>query len=208
MVPDFFPQKDDLFVLLGTSNKIADAENERRLEQIEKPVFEYEAIVTDKFDEKMFPTKRALVLKVGAQVMMLKNEAGKWHNGSLATVTSLKDDQIKVRCAGEEVKMERNTWESVEYEYNKEEKKIEPIIKGTFSQYPIRLAWAITIHKSQGKTYDQVVIDMGNGAFAHGQTYVALSRCRTLEGIILKKDLQFTDLIVDRKVKNFMNQYS
>lgn len=97
-------------------------------------------------------------------------------------------------------------WKKVEYEYNREENKIEAVVTGSFYQYPIKLAWAITIHKSQGKTFERVIIDLGNGAFAHGQTYVALSRCRTLNGIHLKKPIKYSDIIFDSRVSSFLNQ--
>jgi ATP-dependent exoDNAse (exonuclease V) alpha subunit len=139
---------------------------------------------------------------------MLKNDPeNRWVNGSLGIVKYLGEDGIKVEIAeGYSYWVKKETWESIEYEYDRETKKIEAKVIGTFTQYPIKAAWAVTIHKSQGQTFDRVAIDLGNGAFAHGQTYVALSRCTSLEGIELRRPVQYKDIILDPQVVGFMKK--
>src|SRR5262249_15208024 len=161
----------------------------------------FDAIVLGNFDEKSYPADRQLRLKRGAQVMMVKNDPNKrWVNGTLGVIQKLSNDLIEVAFPGGLVcAIEPLTWEKVAYEYDKEEERIEPVVTGSFTQYPIKLAWAITIHKSQGKTFDEVIIDFGDGAFAHGQAYVALSRCRSLQGIHLKTPIQHSDIILDSR---------
>ena len=205
VVPGFLPQKDDYFVTLCTTNKVADSENARRLSNIDKPLFKFIADVSPNFDPKSYPTSEILELKKDSQVMFLKNDSGKRYvNGSIGKIVKLEENKIVVVVNGTNISLEREEWEQVEYKYDEETKKIEPVVTGTFKQYPIKLAWAITIHKSQGQTFDQVVIDLGNGAFAHGQTYVALSRCTSMDGIILKRNVSWRDIIVDHRVTNFM----
>lgn len=207
LVPDFKASKDDLFITLASTNSIADNENQRRLNFISNPTLTYSASVSGDFESKSYPTDLNLNLKVDAQVMLIKNDPDKrWVNGTIGKVVSLTDNSVKVEVNGSKYDLERATWENIEYKYDQEEKKILPIVKGSFTQYPLKLAWAVTIHKSQGRTFQQVVIDLGNGAFAHGQTYVALSRCTSFEGIILKNSIRAKDIIVDQKVKNFMLQ--
>jgi hypothetical protein len=146
------------------------------------------------FDRTSLPAEETLTLKPGAQVMLVNNDKyGRWVNGSLGIVRGLarmdgEDDRVLVRLNdGKTVEVTPNMWELFEYQYDRKTKKISTRTTGTFTQYPVRLAWAVTIHKSQGKTFDHVVIDMGRGAFAHGQVYVALSRCTSFDGIILTK---------------------
>ena len=205
VVPGFLPQRDDLFISLCTTNKVAGSENIRRLNGLDTKTFNYHATTTGKFDMKSAPTENTLELKEGCQVMMLKNDSNKRYvNGSIGKVKRLSNDKIVVTVHDINVELEKAEWEQVEYKYDKETKKVEPTVIGTFIQYPIKLAWAITIHKSQGQTFDQVVVDLGNGAFAHGQTYVALSRCTSLNGIILKQNVRWNDIIVDNRVVKFM----
>jgi ATP-dependent exoDNAse (exonuclease V) alpha subunit len=147
-----------------------------------------------------------LKLKPGAQVMMVRNDPSKrWVNGSLGVVQKLSQHSITVSLGDSLCTVEPSEWEKIEYEYNKIDGRIEPKVTGSFKQYPIKLAWAITIHKSQGKTFDNVIIDLGHGAFAHGQTYVALSRCRSFEGIRLKNPIRYSDIILDGTVSQFHN---
>ncbi len=207
VVHGFQSGKDDMFITLASTNKIADSENARRLEHINSHSFEYRAKIEGYFEKSAYPTNEILELKKDAQIMMLKNDSGrKWVNGTIGSIKDLSKDKIKVEINGEVYEVLQEKWEVIEYEYNREERKIEPIVKGSFTQYPLKLAWAVTIHKSQGKTFDQVVIDLGNGAFAHGQTYVAISRCTSFEGIILKQPIRSTDVIVDDRVVEFMKQ--
>ena len=208
VVPNFTPTKNDLFITLSTTNAIADNENNRRLAIIEQPTFRFTAKITGKFEKNAFPTGEILELKKGAQVMMLKNDSGrKWANGSIGVVKDVDEEKISVELSTGTHEISKETWEEIEYVYDIEEGRIEQIVKGSFEQYPLKLAWAITIHKSQGQTFEQVVIDLGRGAFAHGQTYVALSRCKSFEGIILKQSIRNTDIILDQKVRNYM-QYA
>ena len=193
-------------VLLTTNNYRAININSTKLASIESTVYKYRAKITGDFSEKNFPTQNILELKQGAQIMMLRNDVLKqrWQNGTLGTISKLNSENIWVMINGEEYKIEMTTWDNIEYKYNVEKNKLEEHSKGNFTQFPIKLAWAITIHKSQGQTFDNVIIDMDRGAFTHGQTYVALSRCRTLNGIYLTQPLQKRDVIVDDKIIEFL----
>ena len=205
VVPNFSPVKNDLFITLASTNAIADNENSRRLNELTTPSIKYIANVTGSFEKNAYPTSQILELKQDSQVMFVKNDAGRrWANGSIGSIKSITNEKIMVELNGTSLEVPKETWELIEYVYNKVEKKIEQIVKGTFEQYPLKLAWAVTIHKSQGQTFEQVVIDLGNGAFAHGQTYVALSRCKSFEGIILKQSIRNRDIILDNKVQSFM----
>ncbi len=190
--PNHTYQPDDVSLTLTTTNKIADAINQEKMNNLRGQEYIFPAIITGKFDVSSYPTDPKLLLKKGAQVMLLKNDPQKrWVNGSLGVVDKLRDNEVSVELYGSSYTIDRVSWEVIEYEYNKEEKKIEAIVIGSFSQFPIKPAWAITIHKSQGQTFDSVIIDLGSGgAYAHGQTYVALSRCTSLEGIVLKTPIR------------------
>ena len=145
--------------------------------------------------------------------MFIKNDSdGNFVNGTIGTVSELTTDNIKVLVEedqrSEVLKVPKMEWEILKYKINeKDENKLDTEVVGKFTQYPLKLAWAITIHKSQGKTFDKMIIDLGRGAFAHGQTYVALSRCRTLEGIILKQKLRPQDVLVDERIIDYYNTY-
>jgi len=193
-------------IVLTTTNKIADGINEDKLAMIDSPEFVYMARVEDVFDIKKAPTDDELRLKKGAQIMMVKNDIEtprRWVNGSVGTVVALDNNTIVVTIDGEEYSLTTAMWEEYGYEYDEDSKEITKVAVGSFHQYPLKLAWAVTIHKSQGKTFDRVVIDLGRGAFAHGQTYVALSRCRSLAGIFLKRPVMSSDIIVDDEVRLF-----
>ena len=160
-----------------------------------------EKILNDKF-----PAPYTLQLKKDAQIMMTKNDASRqWVNGSIGKIVKLEKNVITVELNGKKYKVGRVLWQEVEYTYNSKTSKIEEKVLGTFSQFPLQLSYAITIHKSQGKTFDKITIDTGTGAFAHGQLYVALSRCTTLEGIRLNKAIKKTDIIVDPRIISFYN---
>jgi ATP-dependent exoDNAse (exonuclease V) alpha subunit len=192
---------------LSTTNKIADDVNLERMNNLTSKEFFYPAIITGRFDKASYPTEPKLFLKEGAQIMMLKNDSQKrWVNGTLGLISDLTEAEVTIEIDGTNYTIEKATWEVIEYQYNKEEKKIEAIVAGSFTQFPVKLAWAITIHKSQGQTFDNVVIDLGNGAFTHGQTYVALSRCTSLEGITLKTQIRQRDIILDPKVSRFIKE--
>jgi ATP-dependent DNA helicase PIF1 len=194
----------DEHITLTTTNKDAALINHRRLAKLPGRLYEYEADIEDDFDDSAYPTDRSLKLKIGSQVMMLKNDPDKrWVNGSIGTVCALLGNSIQVNIDGNAQSVEPVEWQRIVYEYNKEEDKIDEKIVGTFTQYPLKLAWAITIHKSQGQTFDNVVIDLGYGAFAHGQVYVALSRCRALQGITLKRPVTQRDIVFDERIRQF-----
>lgn len=204
---DFSFKNRKLCLILSSTNKIANDINNEKINELPNQAFFYRASVSGKFDKNSYPTEVKLLLKSGAQIMMLKNDTQKrWVNGTLGIVDKLTEYGIWVNIGGTVYELEKATWEVVEYRYNKENKKIETIVTGAFTQYPLKLAWAITIHKSQGQTFDNVVIDLGRGAFAHGQVYVALSRCRTLNGITLRTKIYRKDIILDTKVVKFMQQ--
>ena len=198
---------NDVNLTLSTTNKIAEDINHDRMRNLTTKEYFYDAIITGKFDKSSYPTEPKLFLKKGAQIMMLKNDSQKrWVNGTLGIVKNLTNYDVEVEIDGTTYSIEKANWEVIEYQYNKEEKKIEAIVTGSFTQYPLKLAWAITIHKSQGQTFENVVIDLGNGAFTHGQTYVALSRCTSLEGIILKTQIRQRDIILDQKIARFIRE--
>lgn len=199
-------ENHNLSITLSSTNKVADFINRQKIGQLDTDEYLYEAIVDGKFERSAFPTEKNLILKEGSQVMMLKNDSSKrWANGTLGVITKLSDTEIKVEINGKNHTVTPEVWEVIEFQYNKEKNKVEESIIGSFTQYPIRLAWAITIHKSQGQTFDNIIIDLGYGAFTHGQTYVALSRCTSLEGIILKKPIRHQDIILDTKIVEFIS---
>lgn len=197
-----------LAITLTSTNYTAQNINNRELAKINHPSYTFTADVVGNFDEHNMPNDKTLTLKKGAQVMFVRNDQwGRWVNGTLGTIDQIADDFIAVRVEsahGEEVyPIEKSTWEILRYQYDRKENKITTEPLGSFNQYPVKLAWAITIHKSQGKTFNNVVIDIGRGAFAPGQVYVALSRCTTLEGIVLKNPIRFTDIMIDERVVEF-----
>lgn len=199
----------DTTIILTTTNSLASAINQDRLSKLPGKEYAYEAVISGKFDESAYPTETSLRLKKEAQTILIKNDPAKqWVNGTLAKITSLSKDSIKVDINGSECEVSRVKWQKIEYSYNKEKDKIEENIVGVFEQYPIKLAWAITIHKSQGQTFDKVVLDLGHGAFTHGQVYVALSRCTCLEGITLKRPVIHSDIIFDRRIYEFRDKFA
>lgn len=207
-VPDF--DNDEGYITLCARNITADSINERRLKQLENETFLFSAQITGEFDPRLFPTEQMLQLKNGAQVMFLRNDSERRYvNGMVGKIVSIDDEHISVEVTDKNdnkttINVEKATWEILKYvPSEKDPTKIDNEVIGSFKQYPLRLAWAITIHKSQGKTFDRVIIDLGNGAFEHGQTYVALSRCRTLNGIVLKQKLKPKDVMTDERIVEF-----
>ena len=199
----------DATVILTTTNSMASEINQSRLAKLSGKEFVYEATVTGKFDEKTCSTDVSLKLKKDAQVILIKNDPNKqWVNGTLGRIASLDHDSIKVDIDGSICEVPMVKWQKIEYSYNEDEDKIEDETVGTFEQYPLKLAWAITIHKSQGQTFDKVVLDLGHGAFTHGQVYVALSRCTHLEGIQLKRPVIHSDIIFDRRIYEFKDRFA
>jgi len=195
---------NDLAITLTSTNALASAINLQRLSALSTREYIFESIIDGEFDEKSYPTERKLKLKKGAQVMMVKNDPNKrWVNGTLGVIHHLTHETIEVSFGEMVHTIEPSLWEKMDYEYDRESGSIEPVVNGAFRQFPIKLAWAMTIHKSQGKTFDNVIIDLGRGAFAHGQAYVALSRCRSYAGLHLKTPFRYSDIILDQRVRSF-----
>jgi hypothetical protein len=185
-IHNFRPATDEKFITLTSHNNQADQINQTKLQQLLSPAFTYAAKVEGDFPEHLYPAEKELVLKEGAQVMFLKNDTDekKYFNGKIGTVTKLEKDKVVVVSDGVEIEVRHEVWENTRYTINRSDEKLTQELLGTFSQYPLRLAWAITIHKSQGLTFDKVMIDAA-ASFSSGQVYVALSRCTSLEGIVL-----------------------
>ncbi len=206
-------ESEAFYITLSARNATVNKINQSHLDAIQSPVVNYFAKIKGNFQERLFPTGQILSLKVGAQVMFLRNDPEKrFYNGTIGRILSLNPDKIIVEIKEEEttktIEVPKVDWEIVKYKIDeKNPAKIDNEVIGTFTQYPLRTAWAITIHKSQGKTFDRTIIDMGKGAFAHGQLYVALSRCRTLGGIVLKKQIAMQDIIVDERILEFYQSF-
>ncbi len=203
------PDNSEFAIVLTSVNALADTVNLQKLLALHTASYAYKGKIEGDFNEKLYPANAMLALKEGAQVMMVKNDLqGRWVNGSIGVIDSLSPEEIHVRFADGAVhRVEPATWENKIYTWNRQEHTISFDILGTYKQYPIKLAWAITIHKSQGLTFDNVIIDTGRGAFAHGQLYVALSRCRTLRGITLKTRITPRDMIIDEAVEYFAGRH-
>lgn len=204
---DFKPSLEDKYITLTTHNNKADALNKQSLDELSGASYLYKARIEDDFSEFSYPAEQVLELKVGAQVMFIKNDPTgeqRFFNGKIATVVSLKPDLIEVQADGskEKVVLEKYTWKNIKYTTDKVTGEIEEDLAGTFTQYPLKLAWAITVHKSQGLTFDKAIIDIGN-AFAPGQIYVALSRLRSLDGLILTSQIGGTGIRQDQNVTSF-----
>jgi len=205
--PDFIPDKKDSYITLTTHNNRANTINELELGKLKAKSHSYAAEISGKFNEYAYPTHKKLELKVGAQVMFIKNDSTiekRYFNGKIGTITYLDKDSVTVQCPEDDYEIETTPeiWENVSYTINQETKEISENIAGSFTQIPLRLAWAITIHKSQGLTFEKAIID-AEASFAHGQTYVALSRCKSLEGIILKTQIKESSIINDNRVVTF-----
>ncbi|MFA6357289.1 MAG: AAA family ATPase [Candidatus Omnitrophota bacterium] len=205
---DIVSSRKDATVILTTTNSLASAINQDRLDELPGREIVYRAMSTGKFEEPAYPTEGSLKLKKGAQVILIKNDPDKrWVNGTLAKVVALSKDSIVLDVNGVACDVPVAKWQKIEYSYNEVEGKIEDTVVGEFAQYPIKLAWAITIHKSQGQTFDKVIIDLGYGAFTHGQLYVALSRCTRLDGIRFKRPVVSSDVIFDERIYEFNNRF-
>lgn len=208
--PAFIPSPEEPYIRLTTHNQLANYYNETELQKLRGRTFQFHAEIKGTFPEYSYPTAETLVLKEGAQVMFIKNDTSGEHlyyNGRIGRVEHVDKQQILVLCEGdaEAIEVEPMEWENTRYTLNEETREIETDIQGTFKQYPLRLAWAITIHKSQGLTFDRAIID-ANQSFAPGQVYVALSRCRTLEGLVLATPLEARAIINDSRVDTYIAQ--
>jgi len=194
---------------LTSTNDRANEINQTRLAGLKSNLHSFEGMIDGSFDSKHLPTDEALNLKVGAQVMFVNNDSsGRWVNGTIGHVTKLVDGAITVKISnGKEVEVTPHTWDLFKYFFDDKSRSLSQKTAGSFTQIPLRLAWAITIHKSQGKTFDKVKIDLGRGSFASGQTYVALSRCRTFEGISLEHPIKPSDIRLDWRVQKFLTGF-
>ena len=206
--PDFKPKDNEGYITLTTHNYQADQINELKLEAIKEKPLKFKAIVHGTFPENTYPTKEELELKVGAQVMFVKNDPNPekaFFNGKIGRLVDYDEDEgtLTVESEGEHITVPRLKWQNMEYTINAENQEIEENEIGSFTQIPLRLAWAVTIHKSQGLTFDKVIVDAGQ-AFAHGQVYVALSRCTSLEGLVLKTRITSNALVNDYSVDQFV----
>ncbi|MDP2920148.1 MAG: AAA family ATPase, partial [Dehalococcoidia bacterium] len=212
-LPQFEPPPGDFYIYLTTTNALAEEINNRRLAQLKSSPHTFTAYIEGDFGNEYLPTAVNLQVKTGAQVMMLNNDSlGRWVNGSIGEITAVEWDRsidqhiITVELSdGETVEVTPFTWEI--FSYFVEGAQLKSEVVGKFTQYPLMLAWAVTIHKSQGKTFSKVIIDFGRGTFAHGQAYVALSRCTSLEGMVLKKPLVKHHILMDYDVVKFLTRY-
>ncbi|MBC2710122.1 MAG: helix-turn-helix domain-containing protein [Desulfosarcina sp.] len=209
-IADFVPAGSDGYITLGTHNRIADTINSSRLRALPQKIHTFEAEIEGDFPDHTYPTAATLDLKTGAQVMFVRNDLSpekRYFNGKIGTITRITGKDIRITCPddSEEIVVEPATWENIEYTLDRETLEINEKKIGTFIQYPLRLAWAITIHKSQGLTFDRAIID-AQAAFAHGQVYVALSRCRTFEGMVLSTPLSLKAIKTDPAVLGFSEE--
>lgn len=205
---DFIPEKDSGYISLCTTNKDAYSINEGNLDSILSPEFFYEAKIEGDVQKNQFPAEDVVVVKKGAQVIFLNNDAERrWVNGTLGTVVSIdkKEGILEIDVGKKTHTVEPHTWDLSKYVMKNGVLERETI--GSFLQFPIKLAWAITIHKSQGKTFDNALIDFGRGTFAHGQAYVALSRCRSVQGMVMRRNLRKSDIQMDRRIQVFFSRF-
>lgn len=205
-----YPNGNTPNITLTSTNKIAHQINETELNKLPFPEFTYTGVIEGDFPKKAYPTETILRLKQGAQIMFVKNDSNRrWVNGTIGKVHSLENESIYVEVTDKGNSFVYNVpqekWEILRYKFDFVARKLETEVIGAFTQYPLRLAWAVTIHKSQGLTFDKLVVDLGSGAFAHGQTYVALSRCTSYEGIFLKQRISKGDIRVDSEVNRYFS---
>ncbi len=206
-IQNFAPSENLGYITLTTHNRKADTINQTRLSALAQKKYAFSAEISGDFSEYLYPTPADLLLKEGAQVMFVRNDASAeklYYNGKIGKICSISNKNISVICPGhpEKIVVDPVTWDNIKYTVNKETKEIQEEVIGQFKQYPLKLAWAITIHKSQGLTFDKAIIDAG-AAFAHGQVYVALSRCKTFEGMVLSAPLSPTGVQTDSTILQF-----
>lgn len=209
-VPGFSPKPEDGYIRLMTHNRQVDYVNETEMEKLDSKPYTFVAAVTGTFPEESYPTADSLTLKKGAQVMFIKNDPERrFINGTLGEVKSIDKNSIAVRLAesGTIINVEPMEWQNIRYQFDEESKEISSKQIGRFKQYPLKAAWAITVHKSQGLTFDKAIIDV-HAAFSPGQAYVALSRCRTLDGLVLSSPVSASVFMRDNAVDAYMNYIS
>ena len=209
---DIEENEEDMYITLATRRDTVDSINEKKLAEVAGEPITFEGSIEGDFPESSLPTSQELVLKPGAQIIFIKNDFDRrWVNGTIGVVSGF--DEIEetlyvITDDGKECDVKPEHWKNIRYKYNEKKKEIEEEVLGTFSQFPVRLAWAITVHKSQGLTFSRVVIDFTGGVFAGGQAYVALSRCTSLEGIQLKKPVNRADIFVRPEIVNFAERFN
>jgi len=206
-IQDFTPGEDQGYITLSTHNRSAESINQTRLQALAKKEHRFKAEISGDFPEQNYPTLATLLLKEGAQVMFVRNDPSAeklYYNGKIGKITKISSKSISVICPGDkqEIVVDPIIWENIKYTLNEENKEIEENIIGKFKQYPLKLAWAITIHKSQGLTFEKAIID-AEAAFAHGQVYVALSRCKTMEGMVLSSPISSRGIKTDEAIRRF-----
>lgn len=208
--PDYRTANDAFVITLATRRDTVDAINDRHMDALTTPEVTFVGEITGTFPDADLPTNKELTLKQGAQVIFIRNDKeNRWVNGTIGMIAEVSTDELRVALeSGESFLLEKEIWENVQYSYDSRSKKVVEKQLGTFKQYPIKPAWALTIHKSQGLTFNNVVIDFAGGAFTSGQTYVALSRCTSLEGMTLLKPLSERDIIVNPAIINFSLQFN
>ena len=206
------PEEEEMRITLATRRDQVDYINERKLAELPGEASVFQGVKMGDFPDSSLPTSKDLLLKPGAQIIFVKNDFDKrWVNGTIGVVEGFDAEEgtlYVVVEGGEEYDVKPETWRNIRYTYNEEKKEIEEEELGTFTQFPVRLAWAITVHKSQGLTFNKVVIDFTGGVFAAGQTYVALSRCRSMQGIELKKPLSRSDVFVRPEIVQFSQRFN
>ncbi len=212
--PGFAENPGDFYIYLTTTNALAEKINMNKLSELKAKEHNYQGIIDGEFEARNLPTALNLTLKQGSQVMLLNNDSlGRWINGSIGRIAEVEEteddaDVLWVELpGGEVVDVIPYKWEMFEFSYDKKTSRIISSSVGSFTQYPLRLAWAVTIHKCQGMTFDKAIIDIGSGTFSHGQLYVALSRCTTINGLVLKRAIHKKNVLLDRRVVGFVTRY-
>lgn len=207
---DFIPNKKEMYVHLTTTNRVADNINRNELSMLDGRLYTFIGEKSGDFGDNDLPADICLEVKPYSQIMLINNDSeGRWINGTLGRVLEIEGTEdetyLVVELENKEiVEVSPYTWRIINYRLDKDKKRIMTEEIGRFTQFPVILAWAITIHKSQGKTFDRIILDIGGGTFAHGQIYVALSRCRTLEGVVLRRPIEKRHVIMDRRVVDFI----